>query len=265
MEQEILYDILPALIFFVVFSIAFSLLELIVMLLLNQLEKRHWEWMIDVIIRSEVHHGKIIKYAVLFALWALVIILIVCTPIVNILTMASREFRLFALILALVMLLFNLINIRKNVTIDIEKKISGVVFFIISLTLYFFIIIAAQKSYEGYGEYINQHFTKPAVKGVETVMGEREKTNLLNNARHQYLANGCTTVDYTKEEKDILIKNILLLASEPDLAFGDKTVNLDDPEESLKGMACSDGKNTLLLTENGSWYFVNEEYIKFIK
>jgi len=55
------------------------------------------------------------------------------------------------------------------------------------------------------------------------------------------------------------------LASEPELAFGDKTVNLDDPEESLKGMSCSDGKDTLLLTENGNWYFVNEEYIKFLK
>ena len=234
-------------------------------LILNHLEKKNWEWLVDVIIRSEVHHGKIIRYIVLILLGLLFIGCIIFTPLVGILTTASGGFKMFAILLALVMLLFYSINIRKSTKIRIEKKIYGIVFFVISLALYILIIVTANESYDSYNMYVNKHFIKPAVKSVETIIEDREKVQLLNNARQQYLSNRCEPVDYTKDEKAILMKNILLLAKEPDLAFGDKTVDLENPEDILKGMACLDGEKTLLLVENGSWYLVNEEYIKFIK
>ena len=265
MDLTILNEILPTFIFFVFFSSAFSLLELIVLLFLNHLEKRHWEWLIDVIIRSEVHHGKIIRYAVLILLGILFVSCIIFTSLVDILITASSGFKLFAVLLALVMLLFYSINIRKSTKIRIEKRIYGIVFFVISLILYILIIITAKESYGAYNIYVNKNFINPTVEGVADVLEERELDQLLSNARHQYLTNKCEQVDYTKDEKEMMMKNILLLAKEPDLAFGDKTVNLENPEEALKGIACSDGEKTLLLVENGSWYLVGEEYIQFIK
>lgn len=265
MDQVILNDILPTVIFFVIFSLVFTLLELIVVLILNNLEKRNWEWLIDVIIRSEVHHGKIIRYSILIFIGILIIGCIKFTPLVGVLTTASGGFKLFALLLGLVMLLFYSINVRKVSKIRIEKKIYGIVFFIISLALYILIIVTANESYATYNIYVNKNFIKPAVEKVENVLEDREKNQLLSNARQQYLTNGCRQVDYTKEEKEILMKNILLLANEPDLAFGDKIVDLDNPEEALRGTECSDGEKTLLLVENGSWYLVNEEYIQYLK
>ena len=265
MDQLIFNEILPTLIFFIVFSIFFSVLELVVILVLNQLERKNWEWVVDVLIRSEVHHKKIIRYTLIIALGVLFIILITSTPLVPILTMASGEFRLFALLLALVMLLIYSINIRKSTKISIEKKIYGIVFFVISLLLYFLIIITAYGSYKSYVEYVNKHFIKPAVTSVETVLEEREKNQLLSEAHQAYQERKCNYVDYTKEQKKILIKNMVLISSEPELAFRDKAVNIDNPEESLKGMSCTSGEDSMLLIENGNWYFVREEYIKFIK
>ena len=242
-----------------------SVLELVVILLLNQLERKNWEWVVDVLIRSEVHHKKMIKYALIIVIGVLFIILITLTPLVPMLAMASAEFRLFALLLALLMLLIYSINLRKSTKISIEKKIYGIVFFMLSLLLYFLIIITAYGSYKSYIEYVNKHFIKPAVTSVETVLEEREKNRLLSEAHQAYKEGKCVSVDYIKEQKKILIKNIILIAQEPELAFGDKTVNIDNPEESLKGISCTVGEDTMLLIENGNWYFVREEYIKFIK
>jgi len=265
MEQVILNEILPPLIFFIVFSIAFPLLELVLAALLNLLAQRHYEWIIDVLIYSEFHHRRVIKYILLIAAGVLIIGTVIYTPLVAILTNASGLFKVFAVILALVILLIFSINIRKSTQLHIGKKIYGVLFFLVSLLIYVLVLTAANESYDSYAKYVSENFIHPAVKGVETVIEGREETRLLNKFRTSYLNGQCRKVDYTKEQKKILMKNLQMIASEPELAFGDKNIDVADPEQSLKGMACSDGTNTFLLVENGSWYWVNEEYIKFIK
>jgi len=265
MDQVIYNEILPPLIFFIIFSIAFSLLELIVIFFLNRVEQKHWEFMIDVVIRAKVHHGKMIHYTILLGIGVLVLVFILFTPLVEVLTMASKELKLFALLLAVVMLLIYSLNLRKSTRLEIEKKIYGTIFLIISIVFYVFILILANESYESYVNYVNQQFINPTVKKVEIVIEEKEEEKLLDQFRAQYLSNGCEAVDYTKEEKEILLKNLQLMAREPELAFGDKIVDISDPEQSLKGMACSDGEHTYLLTENGNWYWVSEEYLKFIE
>lgn len=265
MEQLIYNEIIPPLIFFIVFSVVFFLLELILATLLNLLAQRHYEWIIDVLIRSEYRHRRVIKYIILIIVGVLLIGTIIYTPLVAILTTASSSFKIFAAVLALVILLILSINIRKSTQIRIGKKIYGVLFFLISLIIYVLILSVAEKSYDSYARYINENFVNPAVKGVENVLESREEARLLNKFRKSYLNNECHKVDYTKEEKTILIKNLQLIKKEPELAFGDKNLDITDPEKSLKGMACSDGESTFLLIENGSWYWVNEEYIKFIK
>ena len=265
MEQVIYSEILPPLIFFIIFSIAFSLLELIVIFLLNRVEQKHWEFMIDVVIRFRVHHKKMIQYIIIVAVGVLVLSFILFTPLIEVMTLASNELRLFAALLALVMLLIYSINLRKSTRLDIEKKVYGTIFLVVSIVFYVFILILANERYKSYANYVNRQFISPAGKKVETVIEEKEETRLLKKFREQYLNNECEKADYTQEKKEILLKNLQLIASEPKLAFGDKTVDITDPAETLRGMACSDGEHTFLLVENGNWYWVSEEYLQFIE
>lgn len=266
MDQIIYNEILPPLIFFFIFSIAFSLLELIVIFLLNRLGQKHWEFMIDVVIRSKVHHGKLIKCIILIFLGILAAIVVIYTPLIEILAMASKELKFFALLLALLMFLIYSINIRKTVRLDIVKKIYKTIFLVISLIFYISILVMANESYGSYVEYVNRQFIRPAVKGVETVIEEREETRLLNKFRQSYMDGKCRDADYREmDEKKTGVKNFVLIASEPELAFGDSEIDPENPKANLKGKECSDGENTFLLTEHGNWYWVIEEELDITK
>ena len=265
MDSSILNELLPTLIFFVLFSALFAILEMVVVIYLDSLEKKYWEYLIDVLIRSEVHHGRVVKYLFLGIIGFLFILFISFTPLINILSSATGSFRIFALLLALLILLFLLINSRRRTKARIEKRIYAIVFLAISLIIYIFVIIIAQKSYVSYAEYVNKKLVDPAVKTVTRVVEAQEKERMLKTAKEMYLSDKCTEVDYTTERKEIIMKNILLLESDPDMAFGSKNVDINDPQRALKGMECNSEKEILLLTENGDWYLVNEEYIHYIK
>ena len=264
--NEIIYDeILPVFIFFIVFSIIFLILELIVVIFLDYMEKKYWKWMIDVVIRNKVYHGRLLKYGILILICLFFIALITFTPLTSALSDSSEGFKIFSVLLALVMLLIYLISIRRSSKIHTERMIYGIIFFAISLPFYFSVIIFAQKSYEQYDHYMAKNIIRPAVKTVETVIEEREKNQMIKTARSQYLTNGCEPVDYTLGKKETLIKNILFLGKDADLSFGDKAYYPDEPSLALKGVLCSDGVNMLILTENGDWYLMDEEYTTFIR
>lgn len=262
MEQFWYNEIIPPLIFFIIFSIAFSLLELIVIFLLNRVEQKNWGFMIDVIIRAKVHHGKAIHYIVLVALSALVLSFLFFTPLIQVLTFSSKELKIFAVLLALVMFLIYGINLRKSTRLNIEKKIYGTIFLVISIVFYVFILVLANESYQGYVQFMNRQFISPTVKKVETVIEEKEEDRLLKKFRQQYAEGLCEEADYTEEQaRRLEIKNFLLIASDPELAFGETALNIADPKANLKGKVCRDEENTFLLTEQGDWYWITEEHL----
>ena len=219
--------------------------------------------MIDVVIRSKVHHGKLIKWTVFLALTAFILGVIFYTPLINILISASKELQLFALILALVMALMYSINIRRSSHLNIEKKIYRVIFFVISIFLYIFILVLTNESYESYAKYVQSQLITPAVKTVELAKEDREESKLLKKFRQQYLNSDCQDADYTEiEGNQVIVKSFILVASEPKLAFSSEPINLEDPKANLKGKKCTDGKNTFLLTEQGNWYWITEEALE---
>ncbi len=264
MEFILQNELIPPLIFFIAFSVIFSLIELIFALILNGMERKHWEFMIDVVIRTKVHHSVAVRLIVFLFLGGLIGALFWLTALPDIFVSFSKELKLFAILLPFLMLLIYQINVRKSARLNIEKKIYGVLFFVISLVFYVVILLVANRSYGIYVDYINEKLVDPTVQKVERVIEEREEDELLEKFRLKYQEGGCNPADYTKEEKEKLLKNLLLIAREPELAFGDKKVDVNNPEESFRGMACSDGEHTYLLVENGNWYWVSEEDVNFI-
>ncbi len=265
MDQTFYNELIPPLLFFFVFLVTFSILELIVIFLLNRIGRQNWEFMIDVVIRSKVHYGKLIQWAVLLALAAFVLGVIFYTPLLSILVSASKELQLFALVLALVMALMYSVNIRKSSRLDIEKKIYRVIFFVISIFLYIFILVLANESYGSYAQFVRTQFVAPTVKTVEIAKEEREEEILLAKFRQQYLDNKCDDADYTEEGgKQIIVKSFLLIESDPELAFSDEPINLKEPKDNLKGKKCTDGENIFLLTGQGNWYWITEDHLNYL-
>ncbi len=257
-------DIIPPLIFFLVFLFTFFALELIVIVLLNRIGQANWKFMIDKVIRAKVYHGRLIRWLVILGLFVFVLCVLFCTSLIDLLVTASNEMRLFAAVLALVMVLIGLINTRKSSRVAVGRKIYQIVFFIISIFIYIFILTAARESYQDYAEYVQTRLIAPAAKTVEISKEGRQEERLLKKFRQQYKEGECVDVDYTEAEgKEVVVKSFVLVASDPELAFSDEPIDLENPRANLKGKKCTDGENTFLLTGQGNWYWITEEYLQY--
>jgi len=256
MDQILKNEILPPLLFFVAFSVVFIFLELVLVFVMNGLGRKYWEFVIDVVIRSEVHYGKAIRYALILALSGIVAMVILLSPLIDILVRGTSEMRLFALVLALVMALFYFVTIRKTARMELERNIYRVVFFLVSIALYIVILCVAEKSYGDYVRYVNANFINPTIETVGNVLEKQERERLLGQFRELNAKGLCVDKDYT-QSKEIGLKNFVWVEDEPALAYGvARPDSVNDPKGYLKGRACSDEKNTFLLTEWGSWYWV---------
>ncbi|MBI5421734.1 hypothetical protein HZA44_01220, partial [Candidatus Peregrinibacteria bacterium] len=180
---------------------------------------------------------------------------ILFSPLLEILVTTGREMRLFALLLALVMALFYSINIRKTATLEVEKAIYRFVFFIVSLFIYVAVLVVAVKSYDGYVRLVSDAFINPTAIRLGQALAQREKERLLGQFRGMNAQGLCVATDYT-DSKEVGLKNFVWVEDEPALAFGSAKPDSENPKNFLKGKACTDEKNTFLLTEWGSWYWV---------
>jgi len=253
-------DLLPTILFFVIFFIAFTLLELLVVFFLNRLGRRNWEFMIDVVIRSGVNHGRLIKWLVFLLLLLLIIAMLLTTPIFAVLERATFEFKVFAVVLALFMFLIYALNIQKTSRVKIEKKIYGTIFFVLSVSAYVVILILANETYESYRHFVNQQLIRPTVVEVSTALEDIKKEKLHQKFRKQYLAGECEPVDYTEEGvQEGELANFVLVAYDSDLSISDTEALPKEATAFLKGQACTDGEETFLITRDGRWYWVHDE------
>lgn len=150
------------------------------------------------------------------------------------------------------------VNIRKGTKLEVERKIYRAIFFIISVTLYVFILVIANESYGAYVNFVNTQLVNPAVQKIESSLEDQKREELLSTFRQNYLNGECEPIDYTEREEEAGITNFLYITTDPGLAKGGM-YDPSDPQTYLKGYACSDSENTFLLTNQGAWYWVTEE------
>ncbi len=244
-------NLVPLLAFFIAFFIAFSLLELMIIYILSKLEKKHWAFVIDRLIRAKVHYGKAIGLIAAAGMALIIIGILFATPFLRVFMAATPIIKNFSLILLFVMILIYFTTTRKMTKMALEKKVHSYIYFMISIVLYAFIFIMADQTYNNYRSYMNQTFTQPAMETVGSAMDKREEEKLHQKFRELYLAGKCEDVDYEADHKGGLL-HFVLVAVDTDLA----TAAPSDSALALKGKKCTDGKNTFLLTEQGGWYWV---------
>jgi hypothetical protein len=215
--------------------------------------------MVDIVIRAEVRHGKLIVGLALFLVVILAISLLWFTSIFEVLMAATPEFKLFTLFLILTMFLVYFVNIRKSTKVRIEKRIYRYLFFVTSLVTVTAILIVANGTFGRSQRFTRDQFIDPAVQEVVSTVKNQKKERLLKRFREQYKRGECVEADYSYLglAKDQTV-GLSLVATDSELAYGEVVFDSENSTAYLKGKACSDGENTFLLTEQGSWYWVIE-------
>lgn len=256
MDPILKNEIIPPLLFFVAFSVVFIFLEIVLVFVLNSLGRKYWEFVVDVVIRSQVHYGRVIRVLLIFVLAAILAAVVLLTPLVDVLVRGTGEMRLFALVLALMMVLFYLVTIRKTARMELERNIYRIVFFLVSIALYIVILGFAERSYGDYVRYVNANFINPTVETVGKVLEDRERENLLSQFREMNQRGLCVVMDFT-QSKEAGLMSFVWIKDEPSLAYGTALPDsVNNPKGYLGGRVCTNGKDTFLLTEWGSWYWV---------
>ncbi len=245
----------PQVLFFLIFFLVFSILELILIFILNRFELAKWKFMIDVVIRSQVEHGRVIHYVMTGSIVLIAGMLVYVTPIVSILGTGTKEVKIFASVLIITMILIYATTTRKFAKLTIEKLIHKYIYIIVSLIFFVVIMLIVNESYGVYRAYINKTFINPTIQKVQVNLEESKKQNLLTQFRIMARKGECIDKDYSKEQGDGVL-NFVYVQTDPEFITSDKNIDVNDPNSYLRGKQCTNGKDTFLLTPYGNWYWV---------
>ena len=247
-------DIFPQVLFFFFFFLAFSVMELILVFILNRLMRKYWEFVVDRVIRLKVHYSNAIRNTAVISIVLLVALFCAYTPIIRVLTKATPALQSFAVVMVFTMVLIYFATARKMAKLVLEKRIHQYLYFVTSLILYVFIVILAHESYVAYQNFVNTQLVNPTVENVRAGLDAQKQEALLNQFREEARTGKCLPIDYSKI-KGIGVKQFLFMAQDPEFA---SPGSLAEPVGigALKGHSCTDGKNTFLLTDEGRWYWV---------
>ena len=251
-------SLVPLIAFFVAFVIAFSLIELLIIYILNRLEKKHWAFVIDTLIRAKVHHAKAIEMIALAGILLVLAFVFFTTPFLEIMKATTPILMYFSIVLLVAMIVVYAITARKLTIMALEKKVHRYIYFVISIIIFTFMMIIADQSYNSYQNYINQQFVDPAAQQIRAGIDQREESRLLTQFKEDYLSGRCEIFDYN-EEGSADLTHFIYIETDLELASRPGTPVADPGSLLLKGYKCTDGENTFLLTEEGKWYWVISE------
>ncbi|MBN2087890.1 hypothetical protein JW758_06110 [Candidatus Peregrinibacteria bacterium] len=248
-------DIAPLIILFIAFLIAFMLVELLFIYVLNRLQKRYWVFVVDNLMRTRIHHRQAVKIAAVFGIIAAVLMVLTLTPFVEVLRASKPILKIFMLVLLASMVLVYVTTTRKMTRLALEKQVHSYMYFIVSIFLFVFITIATDQTYNSYQNYINTQFVDVASKSIELGMNSIDEKRLISKFKEEYLSGGCEEIDYSKVEDPGLIQFVFITT---DLEIAQQQ-NTPSEDFLLQGYKCTDGENTMLLTKGGKWYWVISE------
>ncbi|MFH1012487.1 MAG: hypothetical protein V1760_01945 [Candidatus Peregrinibacteria bacterium] len=257
MSAEITDIIIPSICFFIAFFLGFLLVETLIILMLNRLMFHYWGFTVNVLMKSQQLYGKKIRMLTLAAVIILIALLLKFTALLSILRIATLEIKILAAETLLAMTLIYLTTTRQLPKLEVEKAIHKYLYIYLSVIVFTLTIIAADKSYADYKDFINANVTA-TVGNVEKKLEQKKKDALLTEFRAQIYNGQCQEVNYIDEVRSAVgIKHFIFVATHPDLKRA-ATDFEDDPsaEKYFRGRACTNGIETFLLTEHGRWYWV---------
>jgi len=244
--------IIPPLLFFMVFFGTFLLFELLIVYVLNFLQKKYWVFVVDIMIKARVHHGKAIKLVSILAAVIFLGIILIFTPFFEVLSASSKTVRVLGILLIVEMVLVYFVTYPKVTNTSIEKALFKYSYFVISTLLYVSLIIAANAGYTRYQAFINERVVETTVEGVQFGIENRAIESALSEARRMHRSALCPFEDYSKKTGQGLV-HFVYLSTDEEFKNPDAQIRANDDTFDINGWECP-GEKTLLVTDGGKWY-----------
>lgn len=245
----------PQLLFFFTFYLAFMVMELLLIWGVTRLELKHWEFMIDTVIRFSVHHGRRVR---LFFYAILLLVLgtfFVSMNIFTVLRAATKELQIFSFLMLLTIGLIYFRAVRRHARLSIDLKIQTYLFLLISGFLMMFMIRLADQVYGRYEHFVNTQLVSPTVREVKTAVDEQKTAAALDRLREKVRQGECPIKNFASETEANLVQ-LVYLTTDVEFQTSFAVDDPSDPMNFLKGYACEDEGEIYLLTFGGSWYSV---------
>ncbi|MCK5601777.1 hypothetical protein KAR91_07915 [Candidatus Pacearchaeota archaeon] len=256
MNSELTEIIIPSIAFFVGFLLTFTLLELLIILMLNGFVLKHWSFVVDVVIKARVQHGKLIQRITLASVAVFLTLLFYYTNVLTIIRESSPEEQLYVAEILLVVLFTYIRSTRYVVELTFLKSIHKYLYIYLSSLIAVVMILVVHAQYENYQKLINATLIAPVEAQTKIVMENYKRKHLLNEFRRQIHNNTCEYVDYTFDLKEGNTKHFLYVTTDPELSTSNVTHSGDDTTNYTTGHACTKDGETFLLTEYGLWFWV---------
>ena len=255
MSSELFEIIVPSIAFFFGFFLAFTLIEMMIVLLLNGFVFKHWSFVVDVVMRAKVRHGKVIIFTTLALILVFIAMLFKYTAVIKVLQNASLEEKLYAVQILLVILLTYRLATSHLLELTFLKQIHRYLFIYISIVIYVLMILLVNNQYKNYQRFINATIVHPIQENVKVVLENRKRKYLLNEFRRQIHNGRCPHVDYTDNLVIGNVKQFVYITTDSNLSISNTTTS-DTPKSYTVGRACTYANETFLLTDYGQWFWV---------
>ncbi len=254
-----LLDIIPLLLLFVIFFMAFSFIETVIMLAIKYYIKKYWVVFVDKLMRGIIFHKNMIRIMAVGSLALLASILILLTPLFDIFVGDENVIKFLGYILIVEMILIYFFANREVSETVIEKRIHLYAFSFFSIIAFTAIMLMANQSYADYEKSINKSFVYPIIRHIEKDYEQRVEDRLMLVIRDQIKDGECELVDYaTNEAEPGLIQFAYVRDDLPLAEKGYVTGIAAQKGELLNGMLCTH-ETKFMFTPDGKWYQVLQQ------
>lgn len=256
MSLELTEIIIPSVAFFISFLLVFYLIELLVILFLNGFVLHHWSFVVDVVMKMKVRHGKTAQRITLAFVLIFLAVLFKYTAVIQILRDSSIEEKFYAAQIILVIFLVYRTGTRYLTELNFLKLIHRYLYFYFSIIVFVLMVLVVHQQYENYQRLINAKIVVPIAKNTQVVMENYRRKQILNEVRRMIYNDRCPHIDYTEHLVAGNLKHFFYVTTDPDLAYSNVTTSIDDPLNMTAGLSCTFENETFLLTEYGQWFWV---------
>lgn len=256
MNSELTEIIIPSIAFFLAFLLTFTLFELLIILILNGFVLKHWSFVVDVVIKARVQHGKLIQRITLVSVAIFLALLFYYTNVFAIVRDSSPEEQLYAAEILLVVIFTYIRSTRYVVELTFLKSIHKYLYVYLSSLIAVGMILVVHAQYQNYQKLVNATLVSPIEAQTKIVIENYKRKKLLNEFRRQIHNNKCEYVDYTLDLKAGKTKHFVYVTTDPELSTSNVTYSGDDTTNYTTGHACTHENETFLLTEHGLWFWV---------
>lgn len=254
-----IFDVLPLLLLFVIFFMAFSFIETVILLAIKHYLRKYWVLFVDKLMRGVTFHKNLVRIAAVSSLVLLTCFMVLFTPLFDILIGGNDVIQFLGIILLIEMILIYIFSNREAAETTIEKRIHLYTFTLFSIIAYTSIMMMANQSYADFEHSVNRSLVYPVVRTIERNYEQQVEDRLMTVIREKVKDGECAFADYGDLEATPGIVQFAYVRD--DLGLVESGYAEGEPiaeGQALRGLLCVH-ETKFMLTPEGKWYQVLEQ------